>query len=367
MSNPPEAPARPGDPIAAIRTPALVVDLDLFEANVARMAAHADRLGVALRAHAKTHKSADIGRAQVAAGAVGLCCQKLSEAEALVDEGLDDILIANQVVGAARIERLVALSRRARIAVCVDHPGQVAALVAAGAEIEVLVELDCGSNRCGTTPEGAVALARMIEDAPGLRFGGLQSYYGRAQHIYDPDERARALEVSIALTARVRDAIRAEGIACDRVTGAGTGTFGIEGASGVYTEIQAGSYVFMDADYNRVRDGNGAPGGFTQSLYVLATVISTGPGRAVCDAGLKASSPDSGLPQVASPEGITLRGLSDEHGTLDDPEARLGLDDRVWLIPGHCDPTVNLHDWYVGIRGGAVETVWPVTARGRLY
>lgn len=362
MTHLPDPPARIGDPIADIQTPALIVDLDAFEANVARMAETAARLGVDLRAHAKTHKSADIAKIQMAAGAVGVCCQKVSEAEALADQGVTDILIANQIVGAARIARLVALSKRAKIAICVDHPDQVAALAAAGAELDVLVELDCGSHRCGTDEAGALELAKVVHAAKGLRFAGLQSYYGSAQHIYDTAERRAALEISIAMTARVRDAIRAAGIPCDRVTGAGTGTFDVEGASGVYTEIQAGSYIFMDADYARVEGRD-----FAHSLFVLATVMSVGPGRAICDAGLKASSVDSGLPQIHAPAGLTVRGLSDEHGTLDDPDALLKLEDRVWLIPGHCDPSVNLHDWYVGIRNGKVEALWPVTARGRLF
>lgn len=376
----PDCPARIGDPVERIATPALVVDLDAFEANVARMKAHAARLGVALRAHAKTHKSADIALYQMAeGGAVGVCCQKVSEARALVDAGVPDVLIANEVVGAGKVAALVALARRARVAVCADHPAQVAALsaavMAARAEaagdltLDVLVEMDCGSNRCGTAPGApAVALAQAIDAAPGLRFGGLQSYYGAAQHIYDPARRAEALAHSLKLTAETRDAIRAAGLVCDRVTGAGTGTFEIEGASGVYTEIQAGSYIFMDADYNRVTaEGGGVPGGFVQSLFVLAGVMSTpAPGRAVCDAGLKASSVDSGLPQVHGLEGVSYRGASDEHGTLEDPEGRLKLGDPVWLVPGHCDPTCNLHDWYVGVRNGRVEALWPVTARGRL-
>lgn len=367
-------PARVGSPVAEIETPALIVDLDAFEANIDRMRAHAERLGVTLRAHAKTHKSADIARVQMTrGGAVGVCCQKVSEARALVDAGIGDVLIANEVVGAAKIAALVDLARRARIAVCADHPANVAALseaaVAAGVTLDVLAEIDCGSGRCGISPGApAVALARVIEEAPGLRFAGLQSYFGAAQHIYDATERAAALERSISVTAQTRDAIRAAGIACDRVTGAGTGTFAIEGASGVYTEIQAGSYIFMDADYARVADpSGGVTGGFNHALFVLATVMSTpAPGRAICDAGLKASAVDSGLPVVHAPQGVTCTGLSDEHGSLADPDGRLALGDRVWLVPGHCDPTCNLHDWYVGVRDGVVEALWPVTARGRL-
>lgn len=375
----PFCPARIGDPVSEIATPALVIDLDVFEANVARMKSHAARLGVALRSHAKTHKSADIARYQMAVGgAVGICCQKVSEARALVDAGVTDVLIANEVFGAQKVAQLAQLATRARIAVCADHPAQIAALSAAvlaeratapDLVLDVLVEMDCGSHRCGSAPgQATVDLALAINRAPGLRFAGLQSYYGAAQHIYDPTARAAALAVSLALTAQTRDAIRAAGLACDRVTGAGTGSFEIEAASGVYTEIQAGSYVFMDADYNGVRSaGGGVTGGFEQALFVQAAVMSTpGRGRAICDAGLKASSVDSGLPQVHGRPGIGYLGASDEHGTLDDPEGLLSLGDLVWLIPGHCDPTCNLYDWYVGVRNGRVEALWPVTARGKL-
>ncbi|MEI4485166.1 DSD1 family PLP-dependent enzyme [Frigidibacter sp. MR17.14] len=375
-----DIPARPGDPVSAVATPALVIDLDAFEANLARMADHAARLGVRLRAHAKTHKSADIAQAQVQSGATGICCQKVSEALALIRGGVRDVLIANEVVAPRAIALLMRAASRARVAVCADHPANVAALSAAvmaaraeGAEaltLEVLVEVDTGAGRCGVAPGAeAVTLAQAIHDAPGLRLGGIQAYHGNAQHIYDPAERARVLDASIRAAAATRDALLAAGLPCPRVTGAGTGSFAIEAASGVYTEIQAGSYVFMDADYARVADPEGGvTGGFEQALFVLATVMSTPvPGRAVCDAGLKALAVDSGLPLVAAPAGVTYRGASDEHGTLDDPDGVLALGDQVRLIPGHCDPTCNLHDWYVCIRRGKVEALWPVTARGKLF
>lgn len=375
-----DIPARVGDPLAAVATPALIVDLDAFERNLDRMRDRAAELGVALRAHAKMHKSADVAQAQTTrGGAVGICCQKVSEAEALMRAGITDVLVTNQVVGEARVARLVRLTERGTVAVCADHLDQVAAfsraVMARRAEtgsdrltLDVLVEMDCGSGRCGTgSIAESVALARAIDASPGLRFAGLQSYYGRAQHIVDPAERSAALATSLALTAATRDAIRTEGLPCDRITGAGTGSFEIEGASGVYTEIQAGSYAFMDADYARVRSPDGT-GVFEHALFVLATVISVpGTGRAVCDAGLKAVAADSGLPLVHGRSGIAATGLSDEHCTLADPEAQLTLGAQVSLIPGHCDPTCNLHDWYVGVRDGRVECLWPVTARGKVF
>lgn len=377
-----DVPAKIGDTLAEVETPALIVDLGALERNLDRMRTQAAALGVALRAHAKMHKSADIAHLQMTrGGAVGVCCQKVSEAEALLRAGITDILVSNEVVGAARLARLVRLAERGRVAVCADHPDQVAALsrgvLARRAEtgnpdltLDVLVEMDCGSHRCGTTSIAAsVALAKAIDEAPGLRFGGLQSYFGRAQHIYDPAEREQALRGSIALTAATRDAIRATGLTCDRVTGAGTGSFAIEGASGVYTEIQAGSYAFMDADYAKVRTPAGTtPGGFEHALFILASIISvSGDGRAVCDAGLKALAVDSGLPVAHGVPGVTVTGISDEHGNLADPQQRLPLGAQIQLIPGHCDPTCNLHDWYVGIRNGRVECLWPVTARGKVF
>jgi len=377
-----DVPARVGDPVSQVATPALLIDLDAFERNLDRMRAQAAALGVALRAHAKMHKSADIAKLQMTrGGAVGVCCQKVSEAEALQRAGVGDILVSNEIAGAARAERLARLAERGRIAVCADHPGQVATLSRAvtarraetgsdGLTLDVLVEMDCGGRRCGTgSVAESVALAKAIDGAPGLRFAGLQSYFGRAQHIYDPAERRVALDISIALTAETRDAIRAAGLACDRVTGAGTGSFAIEGASGVYTEIQAGSYAFMDADYARVRTPEGTtPGSFEHAFFVLASVISVpGPGRAVGDAGLKAVAVDSGLPVAHGVPGAAVTGVSDEHCNLSDPQGRLGLGDQVRLIPGHCDPTCNLHDWYVGVRNGRVECLWPVTARGKVF
>jgi 3-hydroxy-D-aspartate aldolase len=356
-----------------VATPALVVDLDMFEANLARMQALAADAGMALRPHAKTHKSPDIGRAQVAVGAVGLCCQKVSEAEALVAGGIGDVLVSNQVRQPRALARLAALAHRARVAACVDDAGGVAALAAAvaaaGTEVGVLVELDVGAGRCGCrSADEAAALARAVAAAHGLRFEGLQAYHGGAQHIVDPEARRAVIE---AAAARVREAVAALGAAgleCPRVTGAGTGSFPFEAASGVWTELQCGSYVFMDADYGRVRgSGNDGLWGFGHALFVLAGVMSVAPGRAVLDAGLKAMSGESGVPRVAGRPDLVCRGLSDEHAVLDDPAGSLKVGDRVRLIPGHCDPTVNLWDDYVGLRGGRVECLWPVSARGKVW
>ena len=370
-----DVPAALGDRIESIQTPALIVDLDAFERNLARMKRHTEAMGVRLRAHAKTHKSADIARAQMErGGACGICCQKVSEAEALVRAGIRDILVANEVTDPAKIDRLARLGRDARIIVCADDAAAVATLSAAagrqGTTLEVLVEIDCGAGRCGVAPGAdAVALAQRIAGAQNLVFSGIQAYHGRAQHIADPAERRAAITRAVEHARLTVEALRDSGLACAIVGGGGTGSHAIEGSSGVYNELQCGSYIFMDADYGRVRDEDGGVvGGFENALFVLTSIMSRPvAGRAVCDAGLKAHAVDSGLPVVFGRPDLTFTGASDEHGTIDDPHGSLVLNERLRLVPGHCDPTCNLYDWYVGVRDGRVETLWPVTARGKLY
>ncbi len=378
MSMPP--PAEIGAPLAEVDTPALVIDLDAFERNLARMAERCAAFPrVRLRPHAKTHKSPIVALKQMALGAVGVCCQKVGEAEAMVRGGVPDVLVSNEVVGGRKLARLAALARHARIGVCVDDPGNVDALSAAagdaGAELDVLVELDVGGGRCGVAPgPEAVELARRVADRPGLRFRGLQAYRGTAQHLRSHEERTAATVEAADLAAGVRDRLAAAGLACPVISGGGTGTWASEAASGVFTELQPGSYVFLDADYARNRGAEGEPfaAQWEHSLFVLATVMSAPvPGRAVVDAGHKAAAIDSGLPEAHGVDGVSYVSASDEHGTLEVPHnGGPALGDRILLIPGHCDPTVNLHDWYVGVRGGLsdgrVECLWPVAARGAM-
>lgn len=367
-------PAKVGQSLDEVDTPALVLDLNALEANIARMQSLADAAGVALRPHAKSHKSADIARMQIKAGAAGVCCQKVSEAELLAQNGVSDILVSNQVVGAAKIGRLMQLARRARVGVCVDDSSNLAEIAAAarrvGAPLEVLVELDVGMGRCGVDADGAVRLSRDAAELDGVRFGGLQAYNGSAQHIRSRDGRRSAIESSGAIVQRVLDGLQDAGIACPRVTGAGTGTFEFEAASGIWSELQCGSYVFMDADYARNEDAEAqTTGAFQNSLFVLGGVLSIAqPGKAVIDAGLKSMSMESGLPEIADLPDIRYAGASDEHGTLTTGQGNgPALGDRIRVIPGHCDPTVNLHDWFVCARDGRVEAIWPVTARGAVF
>ncbi|MQX35908.1 DSD1 family PLP-dependent enzyme [Roseospira navarrensis] len=358
-----------------IATPALIVDLDAFERNVATMKAFVEARGLRLRAHAKTHKSADIARYQIEhGGACGICCQKVSEAEALVAGGVRDVLVSNQVVDPTKIDRMAALATRARVLCCVDDAGNVADLSAAatrhGVTLECLVEVDVGAGRCGVAPgPAAVDLARAIAAAPGLTFAGLQAYQGNAQHLYAFAERKAAVAAAVALTRETVALLEAAGLPCPIVGGAGTGTYVFEAASGVYTELQCGSYIFMDADYRRVRDAADRPmGEFAPSLFLLTAIMSHAkPDQAVCDAGLKVQSVDSGLPVVFGRDDVEYVACSDEHGVIADPKGVLRLNERLKLIPGHCDPTCNIHDWYVAVRGDRVEALWPVTARGLAF
>jgi len=369
--NPP--PAEIGAPVSEIETPALVIDLAAFDRNIAKMAEFARMGGVRVRPHAKTHKSPAIALRQIAHGAVGQCVQKVGEAEVLVHAGVKDVLVSNEVVGERKLRRLASLASDATVALCFDAPEQVdaASRVARdfGVELGGLVEIEVGMERCGVAPgKPAATLARRIADAPSLRFKGLQAYHGRAQHMATYQERAQAIAFAADAVRETLDALAADNLSCDTVGGAGTGTFAIEAASGVYNELQVGSYVFMDTEYASIRGRDGGRyAEFEHNLFVLASVISApARDRAIVDAGLKSYSAEKGPPWVHGRDDVEVTGVSDEHGKLKlGPRAApLSLGEKVWLIPGHCDPTVNLHDWYVGVRNGRVEALWPISARG---
>jgi len=367
-------PAYVGIPLDEVDTPALVLDLDALERNIARMVESVQASGVRLRPHAKSHKCAEIARAQIAAGAVGICCQKVSEAEALIADGAADVLVTNEIVGKTKLARLARLAREAKVGVLADDGGNVAALEAAaareGVRLGVLVELNVGADRCGVAPgDAALALARTIAACRHLRFEGLHAYHGTAQHLRGAEERRAAIAAAAEKAQLTKSLIEAAGIACETVTGAGTGTFLLEAASRVFNEIQPGSYVFMDADYGRNSFEEGWPR-FEHSLFVLATVMSTPRAeRAVVDAGLKASSVDSGMPQVHERPGVEYVKASDEHGVLKIATGARApkLGEKLLLVPGHCDPTVNLYDQYVCVRRRKVEALWAVTARGAVW
>jgi 3-hydroxy-D-aspartate aldolase len=366
-------PALIGMPLADVDTPALLLDLDVFERNVATMAGAVRDAGVRLRPHAKAHKCAEIAKRQIAAGAIGVCCQKTSEAEAMVAGGIADVLIANEVVGAAKLVRVAALAKRARVSVCIDDADNAGdldeAARTAGVRLDVLVEINAGANRCGVEPgEAALRLARVVAEFGNLRFAGIQAYHGVAQHVRSIVERRAAIGEAIEKARRTRDLIEHEGLDCEIVTGAGTGSFLFEQGSGVYNEIQPGSYVFMDGDYGR-NEWSGFPS-FQQSLHVWTAVMSAPtPARVVVDAGLKAHSVDSGMPLVVDWRGVQYTKASDEHGVLEieSGAAAPRLGEKLRLVPGHCDPTVNLYDWLVCVRRDRVEALWAISARGAFY
>jgi 3-hydroxy-D-aspartate aldolase len=365
--------AEVGMPLAEVDTPCLMLELDAFERNLRRLPESLQGTPIRLRPHAKSHKCAEIALRQIALGAAGVCVQKVSEAEALVAGGIKDILIANEVVGAPKVKLVAELNRRARVAVCADDATNIAALdAAAGANkvtVDVLVEIDVGAGRCGVQPgASAVQLAKQIAASANLRFAGLQAYQGSAQHIRKVAERRDAITRAVAHVRETTRLLSEAGIACNYVTGAGTGSYMFEAASSVYHELQAGSYIFMDADYAKNEWTESGIPQFEHSLFVWTSVMSTpAADRVVVDAGLKASSIDSGMPRVADYGDVEYVKASDEHGVLQISGAtRFKVGDKLKLIPGHCDPTVNLYDAYVCMRNGRVEALWPVTARGAL-
>ena len=366
-------PARIGDAVDTIDTPALIVDLDAFERNLKKMAEFAHQAGVRLRPHAKTHRCCAIALKQIALGAVGQCCQKVGEAEALVRGGVRDVLVTNQVVGEHKLRRLASLAKDAVVTLCFDAVEQVDAASRAALELGVelggLVEIDVGMQRCGVPPgEPARELAKRIDAAPGLRFRGLQAYQGAAQHLPGYAARRSAVEQAAERVRATVQLLEREGLRCELIGGAGTGTYPFESGSKIWNELQTGSYIFMDAEYGAIEGADGkAYADFENSLFVLASVMSVAvPGRAVVDAGLKSFSVEKGLPLVRGLDDVRVAGASDEHGTLalgpGAPTLKLG--DKVKLVPGHCDPTVNLHECFVAVRNGRVEAIWPVAPRG---
>ncbi|WP_018001113.1 3-hydroxy-D-aspartate aldolase BhcC [Paracoccus sp. N5] len=373
-----DIPALPGMDEGDIQTPCLILDLDALERNIRKMGDYAKAHGMRHRSHGKMHKSVDVQKLQESlGGAVGVCCQKVSEAEVFARGGIKDILVSNQVRDAAKIDRLARMPKLgATVTVCVDDVANVADLSAAaqkhGTNLGVFIEIDCGAGRCGvkTTPE-VLEIARAVAAAPGLTFKGIQAYQGAMQHMDSYEDRKAKLDAAIAQVKDAVDALTAEGLKPEFVSGGGTGSYYFESNSGVYNELQCGSYAFMDADYGRIHDKDGKridQGEWENALFILTSVMSHAkPHLAVVDAGLKAQSVDSGLPFIYGRDDVKYIKCSDEHGVVEDPQGVLKVNDKLRLVPGHCDPTCNVHDWYVGVRNGKVESVWPVSARGKAY
>jgi len=357
-----------------LHTPALVLDLDALDHNIAEMARRAREYGVALRPHAKTHKSADIARLQLAAGAVGICTAKLGEAVALRREGIADIHITSPIVTPEKFAIAAQLAaQQPGLSVVADRPDLVAAMAhtarAAGTTLDVLVDLGMGENRTGVaTPQDAGALAALIARTQGLRFRGLQAYAGHLQHIENEAARRAAAHQNQARVSEALAAIKEQGLACDIVTGAGTGTHDVDGESGVFTELQVGSYVFMDVEYLRVAPLNTS--GLKTALTVQTTVINANVADQVTtDSGFKCFAMDGPLPEIAAgaPAGLHYFFQGDEHGGVKHKNGALvGLPVGTVLniTTPHCDPTVNLYDWYHCVRGDTLVALWRVHGRG---
>ena len=373
-----DVPAAVGMDESEIQTPCLVLDLDALERNIVKMGNFAKQMGVRHRVHGKMHKSVDVALLQERLGnSIGVCCQKVSEAEVFARGGIRDVLVSNQVRHPAKIDRLARVPKLgARAICCVDDIENVKDLSAAanahGTQIECLVEIDCGAGRCGvTTTPDVVAIAEAIDAADGLKFSGLQAYQGAMQHLDNYQDRKAKIDIVVAMVKDAVAALKDKGLSCDIVGGGGTGSYYFEGNSGVFNELQCGSYAFMDADYGRILDADGKridQGEWENALFILTSVMSHAKAdKAIVDAGLKAQSVDSGLPVIFGRTDVEYVECSDEHGVVADPDGVLKINEKLKLVPGHCDPTCNVHDWYVGVRGGKVEVVWPVSARGKAY
>ncbi len=356
---------QPGAQRAEIDTPALLVDLDVTERNIATMCEFFRDRPAKLRPHFKSPKAPAVAKRLLAAGAIGMTCAKVGEAEVLASHGVTDILIANQVIGAPKLARLVDLARRANMMVAVDSAAGIdmlaEATAAAGVTCRVLVEVDVGMHRCGArSPAAALALAQRVARASGLCFAGVMGYEGHA--VMEPDRAARhrqATEAMQALTA-VAEHLRQAGLPVEIVSAGGTGTYDISGVFPGVTEIQAGSFIFMDARYRQVD----IP--FQCALSLVTTVISVPDAHsAIIDAGMKAVTFEFGLPEVKDLPGVTLGFLSEEHGHLMVDGPPLAVGQRIELIPSHSDTTINLHDQMYALRGDRVEAIFAIEARGR--
>ena len=363
-------------------TPALCVDLDAMERNIAVMAEFCRDKRIALRPHAKTHKSVKIAERQIAAGAIGVCCATIGEAEIMVAAGIKGVHVTSPQVTPSKVARVAALNLAAAdgFSAVADHLQNVADLAAAarasGKVLDVLVDFSAGHHRTGVaTAEDAIVLAQAVDDAAGLRLAGLQSYSGNLQHIADRAARQEKAQQRLAVLADLVGKLRAAGLAVPMVTGSGTGTHDFDAEAKVFTELQAGSYVFMDVEYIRaLADGrNAVP--FETSLFVQTAVVSVASARlpggyVTTDAGLKCFATEGPRPEVMSggPPGATYAYAGDEHGRLffapeTYPVPALG--ERIELVTPHCDPTVNLHDFYHLVRGDTLVDIWPVDARGK--
>ena len=357
-----------------LNTPALIVDVDQLDINISKMAQLAQEKGVALRPHTKCHKSVEIAKRQIQAGAQGICCATIGEAEVMAGAGIDDILVTSPLVDYQKLQRAASiLARHVRLSLVVDNPLTARQMSdvfeAIGLTPTVLIDIDPGMGRTGAANQRlALELARMVDRLPGLRFGGVQCYAGHIQHVEDPGRREEADLATLGSLQVLCDEIRSMGLDARTISGGGTGTHAIDLSSHVLTELQVGSYVFMDCQYNKVWAHTGLRPPFDVSLFVQATVVSANQtGYVTCDAGLKHFAVDGGVPfPVRGVEaGATYAYAGDEYGVILEPGVlALPLGHKVELIVPHCDPTVNLYNYYHCVREDALVDIWPVDARG---
>jgi D-serine deaminase-like pyridoxal phosphate-dependent protein len=362
---------KPGDALDSLDTPAVIVDFDLMEANIAKLMGRFKQTKVGVRPHLKTTKSPELARKLLEAGAIGGCVAKVSEAEVMAQAGIEDLLITTEIVGTSKLARLVELLKEhSKIKVVVDSlSGATAlnrALEAAGLTVQVLIDLNVGQNRTGITPGApALQLAQQLAGLSQLKLIGVQGYEGHLQHIHDPAEREQRCRESMALLAGTAQQLKEAGFSIEIVTTGGTGTAEICASCEGITEVQPGSFIFMDTDYR-----NALGPVYANALTVLTTVLSRpAPNRAVIDAGLKSLSIESGMPEAKNLPGVKYRPGGDEHGLLSWDEnsgVKLEVGDRIEMIPSHIDTTVNLHDYYYAYRDGQIVAIWPISARGKV-
>ncbi|MCA1650231.1 MAG: DSD1 family PLP-dependent enzyme [Acidobacteria bacterium] len=364
-----------GLPVSEAPTPALLVDLDIFEKNLSQMADVCRQRKCAYRPHGKAHKSSLVGKKQLAAGAGGICAGKLGEAEVFVAGGILDVLITTEVVGRRKIERLLQIAKLApNLKVVADSEANVADLAAsaraAGLRLAVLVDVNVGQNRTGVdTADTAAKVAQAIASSRSLRFAGVQAYGGTNMHVVGYENRRAASMWALERATKARAAIEKAGLTVEMMSVGGTGTYNIDSGYPGVTEIQPGSYIFMDSHYRSIGgESSDVYDDFGTALSVLTTVISRpSKGRAITDGGHKALSTDSGLPMLKDTRGVVFQLGGDEHGVLliKDPTRDFAIGDKVEFIPSHCDTTVNLHNVFWAVRKGLIEGVWPIEARGR--
>ena len=366
-------PAKIGMNINEVQTPCLVIDYNKFEKNILKMKNFILNNNVKLRPHAKMHKSFNVADFQIKfGGAHGICCQKVSEAEVFARKGIRDILITNQVTDLFKINRLTSISRdEIKLSCCVDDEENIININNSAKEknthIDLYIEFDCGANRCGIQSFKEIEkLILLINKLSSVNFVGFQAYNGSIQHIEDFNTRKEEVTKTCIKINKLKDKFN---VFSPIITGVGTGCFDLEVKENVYDEIQVGSYAFMDAHYSSLKHDNklNNTNDFENSLFVLSSVMSNAIDKqAVVDAGLKSIAVDSGLPKVFT-RNVEYLKCSDEHGIINDPENSLTINDKLYLIPGHCDPTCNLHDWYVVMQNDTVIDIWPVSARGYSY